>query len=84
MHEMFQSATPSDTGLYHCQPDNAPEANITLHILKGKQILVILKWYYHSLDLPSFSGIPSNKGMAFKENFFGGCYILDFRSFKYD
>ena len=32
---LLQMARLKDSGLYECKPDNAPVANITLHVLKG-------------------------------------------------
>ena len=32
---LLQLARMRDSGVYSCKPDNAPEANITLHVLKG-------------------------------------------------
>ena len=33
---LLQLARLKDPGVYVCKPDNAPEANITLRILKGR------------------------------------------------
>jgi hypothetical protein len=32
---LLQLARLKDSGVYTCKPNNAPEANITLHVLKG-------------------------------------------------
>ena len=32
---LLQLATLTDSGEYACRPDNAPEASITLHVLRG-------------------------------------------------
>ena len=32
---LLQLARMKDSGIYSCRPNNAPEANITLHVLKG-------------------------------------------------
>eukprot|EP00095_Tigriopus_kingsejongensis_P012754 maker-scaffold30_size591359-snap-gene-1.20 protein:Tk12754 transcript:maker-scaffold30_size591359-snap-gene-1.20-mRNA-1 annotation:"protein amalgam" len=35
-HLLIQRATPKDSGVYKCVPENTVEAAITLHIIKGK------------------------------------------------
>ena len=37
---LLQLARLKDSGVYSCKPDNAPEANITLHVLKGRTLTV--------------------------------------------
>ena len=34
---LLQLATLTDSGEYACRPDNAPEASITLHVLRGTE-----------------------------------------------
>ncbi len=36
IHLLMQGANPDDSGVYRCRPDNAPEARIKVHILKGE------------------------------------------------
>ena len=33
---MLQTASVDDSGLYECQPDNAPRATIVIHVLRGE------------------------------------------------
>jgi len=32
---MLQTASVDDSGLYECEPDNAPKASIVIHVIKG-------------------------------------------------
>ena len=36
---ILQTASSSDSGLYECQPDNAPRASMFIHVLRGNSFI---------------------------------------------
>ena len=47
---MLQTASVDDSGLYECEPDNAPKASIVIHVIKGDRFVIIKR--SHKLCFP--------------------------------